>query len=74
MGIHGGCFLYDSIGDWNLFPPGPKLAEAQREGKVVWYTGAALFTAERVAKLFEQAYPGIKVEIHRSGSERILRA
>jgi iron(III) transport system substrate-binding protein len=50
-----------------------RLAEAQREGKVVWYTGAALMTAERVAKLFEQAHPGIKVEVHRSGSERILQ-
>lgn len=50
-----------------------RLAEARKEGKVVWYTGAALFTAERVAKLFEQAYPGIKVEVHRSGSERILQ-
>lgn len=50
-----------------------RLADARREGKVVWYTGASLFTAERVAKLFEQAYPGIKVEVHRSGSERILQ-
>jgi iron(III) transport system substrate-binding protein len=50
-----------------------RLAEAQREGKIVWYTGAALFTAERVARLFEQAYPGLKVEFHRSGSERILQ-
>ena len=50
-----------------------RLAEAQKEGKIVWDTGASLFTAERVAKLFEQAYPGIKVEVHRSGSERILQ-
>jgi iron(III) transport system substrate-binding protein len=50
-----------------------RLADARKEGKVVWYTGASLFTAERVAKLFEQAYPGIKVEVHRSGSERILQ-
>jgi iron(III) transport system substrate-binding protein len=50
-----------------------KVGEARREGKVVWYTGATLFTAERVANLFEKAYPGIKVEVHRSGSERILQ-
>ena len=50
-----------------------RLAEARREGKVVWYTGAALFTADRVAKFFELAYPGIKVEVQRSGSERILQ-
>jgi iron(III) transport system substrate-binding protein len=50
-----------------------RVAEARKEGKVVWYTGATLFTAERVGKLFEQAYPGIKVEVNRSGSERILQ-
>ncbi len=47
--------------------------EARREGKVVWYTASALPVAERIAKLFEQAHPGIKVEVHRSGSERILQ-
>jgi len=50
-----------------------RLTEARREGKVVWYTGAALFTAERVARFFELAYPGVKVEVQRSGSERILQ-
>ncbi len=50
-----------------------RVAEAKKEGKVVWYTGAALKTAESVAKRFEQAYPGIKVEVQRSGSERILQ-
>jgi iron(III) transport system substrate-binding protein len=50
-----------------------RVAEARKEGKVVWYTGATLFTAERVGKLFEQAYPGVTVEVHRSGSERILQ-
>lgn len=50
-----------------------RLAEARKEGKVIWYTGAALTTAQNVANRFEQAYPGIKVEVHRSGSERILQ-
>jgi iron(III) transport system substrate-binding protein len=50
-----------------------RLVEAKKEGKVVWYTGAALFTADRVARFFELAYPGIKVEVQRSGSERILQ-
>ncbi len=49
------------------------LADARREGRVVWYTVAALPVAERIAKLFEQAHPGITVEVHRSGSERILQ-
>jgi len=46
---------------------------ARKEGKVVWYTSLALPTAERLAKAFEAAYPGIKVELNRTGSERILQ-
>src|SRR5262245_17392690 len=49
-----------------------RLEAAKKEGKVVWYTSLALPSAEKVAKLFETAYPGIKVEVHRTGSERIL--
>lgn len=51
----------------------PHLAGAQREGKVVWYTVVASSTAQRVAKLFEAAHPGVKVEVHRSGSERVFQ-
>src|SRR5919198_3061906 len=50
-----------------------RLEAARREGKVVWYTSLALPSAEKVAKLFEAAYPGIKVEVHRTGSQRILQ-
>jgi iron(III) transport system substrate-binding protein len=46
---------------------------AKKEGKVVWYTSLALPSAEKVAKAFEAAYPGIKVEVHRTGSQRILQ-
>src|SRR6266404_3978537 len=49
-----------------------RLEAARKEGKVVWYTSLALPSAEKVAKLFEAAYPGVKVEVHRTGSERIL--
>jgi iron(III) transport system substrate-binding protein len=49
-----------------------RLEAAKKEGKVVWYTSLALPSAEKVAKLFEAAYPGVKVEVHRTGSERIL--
>ena len=56
-----------------VFAQDAKLAEGRKEGKVVWYTGAASSTAENVASRFEQAYPGIKVEVHRAGSERILQ-
>jgi iron(III) transport system substrate-binding protein len=51
----------------------PHLAGAQREGKVVWYTVVASSTAQRVAKLFEAGHPGVKVEVHRSGSERVFQ-
>ena len=51
----------------------PVVEAAKKEGKVVWYTSLALPSAEKVAKLFEAAYPGIKVEVHRTGSQRILQ-
>lgn len=51
----------------------PRLEAAKKDGKVVWYTSLALPSAEKVAKLFEQAYPGVKVEVHRTGSQRILQ-
>ncbi|RPH73849.1 MAG: iron ABC transporter substrate-binding protein, partial [Candidatus Rokuibacteriota bacterium] len=44
-----------------------RLDAARKEGKVVWYTLLALPSAEKVAKLFEAAYPGVKVEVHRTG-------
>jgi len=50
-----------------------RVEAAKKEGKVVWYTSLALPSAEKVAKLFEAAYPGIKVEVHRTGSQRILQ-
>src|SRR5216117_796852 len=50
-----------------------RLPAARKEGKVVWYTSLALTSAEKVAKLFEAAYPGIKVEVQRTGSQRILQ-
>jgi len=50
-----------------------RVEAARKEGKVVWYTSLALSSSEKVAKLFEAAYPGVKVEVHRTGSERILQ-
>jgi iron(III) transport system substrate-binding protein len=51
----------------------PRLEAARKEGKVVWYTSLALTSSEKVAKLFETAYPGVTVEVHRTGSQRILQ-
>src|SRR5215468_8806512 len=50
-----------------------RVEAAKKEGKVVWYTSLALTSAEKVAKLFEAQYPGIKVEVQRTGSERIFQ-
>ena len=64
---------------WAVVLAGPAFAQdarleaARKEGKVVWYTSLALPSAEKVAKLFEAAYPGIKVEVHRTGSQRVLQ-
>ena len=54
-------------------PQDARLDAAKKEGKVVWYTSLVLPTAEKVGKLFEAAYPGIKVDVHRTGSQRILQ-
>jgi len=55
------------------FAQDARVEAAKKEGKVVWYTSLAFPSAEKVAKLFEAAYPGIKVEVHRTGSQRILQ-
>ncbi len=52
----------------------PALVEAaKKEGKVSWYTSVDLPLAERVAKVFEAAYPGITLKVERSGAERIFQ-
>src|SRR5260370_14363421 len=49
----------------------PELIEAaKKEGKIVWYTSVELELAERVAKAFEAKYPGVSVQVERSGAER----
>ena len=55
------------------FAQAPAVDAARKEGKVVWYTSLVLPSAEKVAKLFEAKYAGIKVEVHRTGSQRILQ-
>jgi iron(III) transport system substrate-binding protein len=49
------------------------LAAAAKEGKVVWYTSVDVKVAEAVAQAFRAQYPGIEVEVERSGSERVLQ-
>ena len=44
-------------------------AAAKKEGKLVWYTSIELLTAQKLAKAFEDAYPGISVQVERNGAE-----
>jgi len=62
-----------ALGSAPAFAQDARVEAAKKEGKVVWYTSLALPTAEKIGKLFEAAYPGIKVEVQRTGSQRILQ-
>ncbi len=45
----------------------------KKEGKVVWYTSLALPSSTMIANLFMNRYKGIEVEVHRTGSQRVLQ-
>jgi iron(III) transport system substrate-binding protein len=49
------------------------VSAAQKEGKLAFYTSIELRLAERLAHDFEAKYPGITVEVERSGAERIFQ-
>jgi iron(III) transport system substrate-binding protein len=52
----------------------PDLVDAaKKEGKVILYSSMDLPVGERLGKAFEAAYPGIAVQIERSGSERLFQ-
>ena len=52
----------------------PQLIEAARkEAKVVLYSAMDLPVGEKLGKAFEAQYPGIQVQIERSGSERLFQ-
>jgi iron(III) transport system substrate-binding protein len=52
----------------------PELIEAaKKEGKLVWYTATDVQVSEKAARAFEAKYPGIKVQVERSGSERVFQ-
>jgi iron(III) transport system substrate-binding protein len=51
----------------------PALVDAaKKEGKVTFYTAMDLQLAEHYGKTFEQRFPGIAVQVERSGSERLF--
>ena len=52
----------------------PELIEsAKKEGKVIWYTATDVQVSEKAGAAFEAKYPGIKVQVERSGSERVFQ-
>ena len=54
--------------------PVPGLVEAaNREGAVAFYTSIDVAVAERLAASFTARYPAIKLQVERSGAERIMQ-
>ncbi len=49
------------------------ISAARKEGKVIWYTSLSLPSSTKFAQLFMDKYKGIEVEIHRTGSQRVLQ-
>ncbi|HTH98748.1 MAG TPA: extracellular solute-binding protein [Stellaceae bacterium] len=49
------------------------VAAAKKEGKVVFYTSTDLAVSEKVAAEFQKEYPGISVQVERSGAERVFQ-
>jgi iron(III) transport system substrate-binding protein len=46
---------------------------AGKEGKVIFYSSMDLPVGEKLGKAFEAKYPGVTVQIERSGSERLFQ-
>ncbi|MEO6841027.1 MAG: extracellular solute-binding protein [Bradyrhizobium sp.] len=52
----------------------PELIEAaKKEGKVILYSSMDLPVGEKLGKAFEAKYPGMEVQIERSGAERLFQ-
>jgi iron(III) transport system substrate-binding protein len=49
------------------------LEAARKEGRVSFYTAVDVEVAERVKQAFEAKYPDIKVQVERSGAQRIFQ-
>jgi iron(III) transport system substrate-binding protein len=53
--------------------PATLVEAARKEGKVVFYTAIELGVAEKLAGSFEKKYPGVTVQVERTGSERVFQ-
>lgn len=49
------------------------VAAAKKEGQIAWYTSLDLAVSERVAKAFEEKFPGVAVRVERTGAERLFQ-
>lgn len=49
------------------------IAAATKEAKVVFYASTDVLVSEKIASAFQAKYPGIKVQVERSGAERIFQ-
>jgi len=55
-------------------PITPQLIEAAtKEGKLAFYTAIDIKVAQALARNFEKLYPGITVQVERTGSERLFQ-
>jgi iron(III) transport system substrate-binding protein len=51
----------------------PTLVEdAKKEGKLTWYTSMSIEDSKQMLEAFEKKYPGIKTELYRASSEKLL--
>lgn len=76
MGVATACFFgaLAARADPATTAVTPELvAAAIKEGKVVFYTSIEVQLAETLGKAFEAKYPGITVQVERSGGERIFQ-
>lgn len=48
-------------------------AAAAKEGSAVWHTSIDLPVAQKMVGLFEAKYPEVKIQLERSGAERVLQ-
>ncbi len=49
------------------------VAAATREGAAVFHTSIDLPVAQKAVSLFQERYPGIRIQLERSGAERVLQ-
>lgn len=49
------------------------VAAAQKEGTAVFHTSIDLPVAQKMVSAFEKLYPGIRIQLERTGAERVLQ-